>query len=253
VTATAEADYERAGFHISLDPHGALAITALSKPASQRSDLPLPGEEVRSERRVVIQCALNVALFGPKGSIIIDPTEQGWVVHRSEFGTPISVRLIAGGRKLFRYGLWLIDVVQGLDKMTTRLSAVGSGKAFSIAQKREFLVIDRRFEHVLPDYRSRYSARIQSEGAVTLVLKKRGFALFPPGQGLRLDEVLVKAGIPGFFVRGFRAASPPVGVDGSGVGEHTEHFVVHYWRLIAPRHHEPMKARNESTICRSGW
>ena len=195
-----EADYAKAGFQISVDPHGLLSIVATSKPTSPRTELPLPGKEFEVRDELFIQCALNLALFGPSGSMIIDPTEQGLVVHRPSFASPVGMRLLTGSRKLLRHGLWLIDVLHGLDKSTTGFSGAALGETFNVSRKGEVLVVERKFEHSLPAYRSRYVARIKPDGGVALYLKRRRFALFsPPWRGMQLDEVLVKAGIPGFL------------------------------------------------------
>jgi len=195
-----EVDYERAGFRISFDPRGALAVVATSKPSSLRTDLPVPGEEFEVRDELFIQCALNLSLFGPSGSMIIDPTEEGLVVHRPSFASPVGMRLMPGRRRVFRHGLWLVDVLHGLDRSTTGFSGAASGDTFNISRRGELLIVERKFEHSMPAYRLRYFARIEAGGGVTLGLKRKRFALFPsPLRDLHLDEMLVKVGIPGFL------------------------------------------------------
>ena len=194
-----EVDYERAGFRISFDPRGALAVVATSKPSSLRTDLPVPGEEFEVRDELFIQCALNLSLFGPSGSMIIDPTEEGLVVHRPSFASPVGMRLMPGRRKVLRHGLWLVDVLHGLDRTTTGFSGAALGDTFSVSQKPDNLVVERKFEHMLPAYRLRYFARIKPDGAVTLGLKRKRFAFSPPWRGWHLDEVIVKADTSGFF------------------------------------------------------
>ena len=190
-----EVDYERAGFRISFDPRGALAIVATSKPPSPRTDLPVPGEDFEVRDELFIQCALNLSLFGPSGSMIIDPTEEGLVVHRPSFASPVGMRLMPGRRKVLRHGLWLVDVLHGLDRSTTGFSGAAIGDTFSVSQKPDNLVVERKFEHMLPTYRLRYFARIKPDGAVMLGLKRKRFAFSPPGREWRLDEVLLKASV----------------------------------------------------------
>jgi len=195
-----EVDYARAGFQISFDPRGALAIVATSKPASPRTDLPVPGEDFEVRDELFIQCALNLSLFGPSGSMIIDPTEEGLVVHRPSFASPVGMRLMPGRRKVLRHGLWLVDVLHGLDRSTTGFSGAASGDTFNMSRRGELLIVERKFEHSMAAYRLRYFARIEAGGGVTLGLKRKRFALFPsPLRDLHLDEMLVKVGIPGFL------------------------------------------------------
>src|SRR2546426_7390655 len=195
-----EVDYARAGFQISFDPRGALSIAATSKPPSPRTDLPVPGEDFEVRDELFIQCALNISLFGPSGSMIIDPTEQGLVVHRPSFASPIGMRLLPGRRKIFRHGLWLVDVLHGLDKSTTGFSGAASGDTFNISRRGELLVVERKFEHAMPAYRLRDLSRVGTDGASHLGLERKKFAFFPaPLRGLHLDEMLVKVGIPGFL------------------------------------------------------
>ena len=195
-----EVDYERAGFRISFDPRGALAVVATSKPSSLRTDLPVPGEEFEVRDELFIQCALNLSLFGPSGSMIIDPTEEGLVVHRPSFASPVGMRLMPGRRRVFRHGLWLVDVLHGLDRSTTGFSGAASGDTFNMSRRGELLIVERKFEHSMAAYRLRYFARIEAGGGVTLGLKRKRFALFPsPLRDLHLDEMLVKVGIPGFL------------------------------------------------------
>src|SRR5437899_12548595 len=135
-----EVDYARAGFQISFDPRGALAIVATSKPASPRTDLPVPGEDFEVRDELFIQCALNMSLFGPSGSIIIDPTEQGLVVHRPSFASPVGMKLMPGRRKVFRHGLWLLDVLHGLHRSTPGFSGAARVDTFTVAQDPDNLV-----------------------------------------------------------------------------------------------------------------
>src|SRR5881296_1537176 len=195
-----EVDYARAGFQISFNPRGALTIVATSKPPTPRTDLPVPGEDFEVRDELFIQCALNLSLFGPSGSIIIDPTERGLVVHRPSFASPVGMRLMPGRRKIFRHGLWLVDVLHGLDRSTTGFSGTALGDTFSVSQRPDNLVVERKFEHSLPIFRSRYHVRIKPDGVVSLSLKRRRFALISTsGRDLQLDEVLVRVGVPGFF------------------------------------------------------
>ncbi len=141
------------------------------------------------------QCALNLALFGPSGSVIIDPTDKGLVVHTPSFSGVSSIRLISKGRTLFRHGLWLVDVVHGLDKSTTSITDAKLEDTFKVSKKRELLVVERKLEHDMPAYRSRYIVKFKRDGSATISLARKKLEFLSRlKQFFKLKEVSVTIG-----------------------------------------------------------
>lgn len=193
--------YDKAGFQLAENPNGTLGITAISKPTSLRDHFPSSSQEFDVSDELFFQCALNLSIFGPGGSMIIDPAEEGLLVHAPNFAKAHSMRLNPRGRTLFRHGFWLVDVVHGLDKSTTAINEKKLEDTFNVSRQEDGFVVERKLVHQMPAYRSKYVVKFRPDGSAVIGLKGRRFwsPISRRKQDWQLEEVLVRAGVPGFF------------------------------------------------------
>jgi len=67
------AEYEKCGFSLTLNRDRTLAIDPLSK-----------------SEELMISCSLNIGIWGPRGNFLVDPDEDGILVHIPAQGQPFT-------------------------------------------------------------------------------------------------------------------------------------------------------------------
>ena len=142
------------------------------------------------------QCSTNIAIFGPKGSIIINPSKNGLVISKPGGGL-IKLRLIQKWRKLLKFNGWLVDIVYGINRTSTALTEASMNSRFKIKKGSE-LIIERKIRHSLDDFKSRYNVRIYNDNSITISLPNKNFwdKLWDLYLSFEVKEVKLKGAIP---------------------------------------------------------
>lgn len=117
------------------------------------------------------QCSTNIAVFGPKGSIIINPSKNGLVISKPSGGL-IKLRPIQKWRKLLKFNDWFIDIIYGISRTSTDLTEASINSRFKIKEGSE-LIIERKIRHKLDDFKSRYSVTIHKDNSITISLPNK--------------------------------------------------------------------------------
>jgi hypothetical protein len=150
-----EEEYEKCGFSL-LPFHGILKIRALN----HRSEL-------------MVSCSLNIGVWSPRGNFLIDPDEDGILVHIPLAGQSWTKPTNLQNRKLVNHGRWLVDVLYGLDKDSSKMVDKQIEDSFRmLSDKDGNLVIERRILHKFYQYRWPYALRVYQDGALDISLKK---------------------------------------------------------------------------------
>ncbi len=144
------------------------------------------------------QCSINIAIFGPKGSIIINPSKNGLVISRPGGGL-INLRLIQKWRKLLKFNDWFIDTIYGISRTSTALTEASINSRFKIKKGSE-LIIERKIRHKLDDFKSRYSVTIHDDNSITISLPNKNLLdkIWDCLLSFELKEVKLKANTPLF-------------------------------------------------------
>lgn len=154
-------EYEKCGFLIKQENDGSIFLESTEK---QSQDL-------------AIHCTLNLSIWGPKGNFIIDPDEDGLLIHIPILG-PQKFQKIndPNTRTNLTHGQWYVDVFFAINAQDSQVTTNTLDTNFSITKKNNnTLVIQRKFIHKLYSYRWPYQIEIYPDSKLRIKLKKPFF------------------------------------------------------------------------------
>jgi hypothetical protein len=163
-------EYEKAGFLIKRN-RKYVTIVALEKP-TPRSYLPKHGESYQIKDELFISLSLNIGVWGPKGSLVIYPDEDGLVFHPPTKPSTQTITFDPQQRVIYRHGLWLITVFYAINEHSTSITEAQLEDVFRISEEGDALVIERKIEHKLYPYRWPYIVKCYPDGSLQIALKR---------------------------------------------------------------------------------
>ena len=168
ITESLLKEYENAGFSVICRKDGSAEIIPIGRFIVNKKILPISGVSIDISMELFVQCGLNILVSGPMGHFSIDPTKD-----TLKIGTPINGSIgtfspIAGNNRYLRSGVWLINILHGLDRSTTNNTDMSLEKAFDIERTGGTVAIHRKFTHDLDQYSRRYTLRTTKRSSIVI-------------------------------------------------------------------------------------
>ena len=150
-------EYLRCGFILTPNADGSIDIQAAE---AERKEL-------------AISCSLNLSIWGPKGNFIVDPDEDGLLIHIPVYGQQFTRPTSSPNRKAITHGRWFIDILYTLDKSSTEIVDRRFDDSFKLSKCSDgALILKREFVHDLYQYRWPYVLNCYPNGRATISLKR---------------------------------------------------------------------------------
>jgi len=148
-------EYEKYGFLIKQNKDGSVLVESIEK----------------NSQDLVIHCTLNLAIWGPKGNLIIDPDEDGVLVYIPNDPQQFPKVNDAKNRTNLTHGQWYVDVFFAINSHDSQITESNLDTNFSINKKDDVLIIKRKFVHKWYSYKWPYILYIYPDAKVKIKLK----------------------------------------------------------------------------------
>ncbi len=149
-------EYEKCGFALRPISDGSIDVKVVN-PTSEG---------------LAISCSLSVLIWGPGGNFIVDPDEDGILVHIPVHGQPFVEPTNRLYRKCINQGKWFVDIFYGLDSSSTNIAGKQFGESFTLKEEAETLIVKRKFVHKMYCYKWPYVLHVHPDGLVRMSLRR---------------------------------------------------------------------------------